>query len=168
MKPFAILATLCLPLVSMASGTKPLAGVSNGQTFTATMWEEVSTDTAGRVVTYAGYKAMQHAGIKNGRVYDVGLGFLVGNPASGAINPLQPGLTSTSTPTQTAKKVADAIRSQFRSEGFKRNPGTNPTNPNVEHYCAPGKNERTLLNRVEVPGQLHIVMVGALSKSNCP
>jgi hypothetical protein len=92
MKLLILSALLFLPLVAAATGNKPLAGVANGQAVNAIMWDEVSAVMAGRVVTYAGYKAMQSGDIKDGRLYDIGVAFFVGNPASSAVSSQQSGL----------------------------------------------------------------------------
>lgn len=168
MKSFALLSLLIVPFTVDASGNIPLAGVANGQPLVAKMWDEVSDKTAGRPVTYVGYKAVQTVEVKNDRIYGPMVAFLVGNSTTAVtLGPSQTGLTITKTPEATAAKIAVAVRSKFAKEGFQR-AGTDSAHPGVEHYCAPGNNERTLKVIPRVPGQLYFVMVGAPTPSSCP
>jgi hypothetical protein len=144
-----------------------LAGVEVGGVFNSAGWQCDST-TCGKEVTYAGFQAAMTVEPRDGRTPNPAMGYLVAHPTRGSISPLQPGLTESATPGETALRIASAVRDQLRSEGFVDSGDRNPRSPNVEHWCATGNRERTLNIRTEVPGSFLIVMVGAPNPSTCP
>lgn len=123
------------------------------------LWD-AEGDSLGRPVIYAGYPALQTAGLTRGRLSRLALAYIVAHPSAG-FSRTQRGLFLSETPENAAQNIADAIRETLAGEGFTAVAGRDPRHPDVEHFVAQGERERTLLVIVKVPGREALVFVGA-------
>jgi len=164
-----ILAVMLAAFPAAAGPANQLAGVTVGSRLPQQGWdrENSNPDQAGRKTSFQGYPAMQIVQTKNGLVSDVSLAFIVAHPVTGGVSSAQTGLTSSRTPKETADKIAAAIRQAYIGEGFKPAPGINPQNPSVQHYCAPGKRERTI-GVIQKTSSVYFVMTAIPPYTNCP
>jgi len=150
-----------------------LAGIRIGSAFNPNEWQ-IDGTTYGRELIYCGHNAIQIVGTNNGRISFSAITLIISHPllaGFGSIIPNRPhsGITASSDIESTANAIKSDILSLLEEQGFKLMSDVhNPKNPDVEHYCAKGRRERTLLVNHRDPGKMSTVSIGIPPESNCP